>query len=77
VAEHHLQSQPHGATEPNRKMKLKGIDVLILGVSLVWLSMSLAVAEETPAAPHAVQNPLSPLMLAGDWVPDDPRDRLR
>jgi hypothetical protein len=54
------------------KMISKCTDVLTLGVSLVWLSASLAVAEETPAGPHAVENPLSPLMIAGDWVPDDP-----
>jgi hypothetical protein len=56
------------------KMISKCTDVLTLGVSLVWLSASLAVAEETPAGPHAVENPLSPLMIAGDWVPDDPRE---
>lgn len=31
-------------------------------------------ADEVVSAPDPVDNPQSPLMLAGDWIPDDPRD---
>ena len=42
----------------------------------VWmmLTMRVALGQETPAYPDPAKNPVSPLALAGDWVPEDPRN---
>src|SRR5688572_25413336 len=44
-----------------------------------WLTMGLLststlLAADKSAGPDPVNNPQSPLMLAGDWVPDDPHE---
>lgn len=41
---------------------------------MVALEMLLGGWAAEPAAPHPVHAPQSPLMLQGDWVPDDPRE---
>jgi hypothetical protein len=45
-----------------------------LFVSIVFLTCSLIAngqSRTSKAAPHPVKNPLSPVMLAGDWLPGD------
>ncbi len=58
-----------------KKMKLRTILFYgcIAGLGIAICSgCSQASPEQTADNPHPATNPLSPLMLAGDWVPEDP-----
>lgn len=45
---------------------------LSLGFAVGWAWLLIGGDEQRLAPPHPESNPTSPVMLAGDWVPDDP-----
>lgn len=50
----------------------RDVPIDTLQETLVAQGQVLRHEEEAVARPHPVENPKSPLMLAGDWVPEDP-----
>ena len=48
-------------------------DVPIKILQQLLLAAGQVLHHAEPAGPHPAHNPESPLMLAGDWVPEDPR----
>ena len=46
---------------------------LLMAVALLFFSSAFAQTDNS-GKPHPVTNPLSPLMLAGDWVPANPHE---
>lgn len=50
-------------------------NVFVIVVFFLWASqLSAQSGAKSLAQPHPATNPQSPLMLAGDWVPQDPHD---
>lgn len=63
---------------PKRMSQFRHIAKLLLvlstvscGIAVLWIAA--AAGQESVARPHPSENPQSPLMLAGKWVPSDPR----
>jgi hypothetical protein len=46
---------------------------LLVGCGFAVLAVAMATGQQLVAQPHPVDNPQSPLMLGGTWVPNDPR----
>src|SRR6478609_7584504 len=46
---------------------------LLVGCGFAVLAVAMATGQQLVAKSHPVDNPQSPLMLAGAWVPSDPQ----
>ncbi len=62
-----LQYSPYN----NGKQRWLKAAILLIGMSAGVLSVMAQSNKPDANKPHPVNNPMSPLMLAGDWVPDD------